>query len=184
MNNSVVPVSLKLKNLIRTQKGKDIIHKAEIKLLNERGRNINITTEQLENERYMYQNQLKHLVNKDIWDLCLAEIYRVKELRYVQVMKRQISKLEKLLQRNYCKDQGGHSNNDQNGHSNLDGLEMTRNVPKKWVINLFQYPLTQEQESLLVHGPNFAVTPQDHPTGNTSQPLSQHVKIWTVIQRS
>ena len=60
----------------------------------------------------------------------------MKEQRHVQVMKRQISKFEKLLQRNYSEVQSGHSNLDQNGHSKVDGLEMTRNVPEKWVINL------------------------------------------------
>ena len=39
----IVPVSFRLKNLIRTQKGVSIIHKAEMKLLNERIRNINNT---------------------------------------------------------------------------------------------------------------------------------------------
>ena len=160
MNKGVVSVSLRLKNLITSQRGKDIIHKAEIKLLNERVKNFNSTIEWLENGRYMYQNQLKHLVNKAIWDLCLAEMYRVKELRHVQVMRRQISKFEKLLQRNYHEDQGGHSNHDQNGSSNLDSLEMTRNVQKNWVINLFCTHLTQEQESPPAHGPNFAVSPQ------------------------
>ena len=113
----------------------------------------------------------------------MAEIYRVKELRHEQVMKRQISRFEKLLQRNYCEDQGGHSNHDQNGHSNLDGLEMTRNVPKKWVINLPSSPLTQEQESLLAHGPNFAVTPEIPPYGEYITAIESACQNLTVIQQ-
>ena len=45
LNKGVVPVSLRLKNLVGTQKGKGIIHKAEMKLLNERVKNINSTIE-------------------------------------------------------------------------------------------------------------------------------------------
>ena len=71
-------------------------------------------------------------------------------------MRRQIIKFNKPLQLKNCKDQGGCSN-PQNGHSNQDGPEMTKTTPKKWMINLSSTPLTQEQESLLAHGPNFVV---------------------------
>ena len=42
---------------------------------------------------------------------------------------------------------------------------MNNNIPKNWVINLSSIPLTQEQDSLLAHGPNFVVTPQKPPYG-------------------
>ena len=45
MDKGLVPVSLKLKNLVRTQRGKGIIQKAEKQLLNERIININYTLE-------------------------------------------------------------------------------------------------------------------------------------------
>ena len=94
----------------------------------------------------------------------MAKINRVKELRHRTVMMRQKRKLNNLLQWKNCKDQDGCSNH-QNGHSNQDGPEMTRTTPKKWVINLSSTPLTQEQESLLAHGPNFVLTPQKPPQG-------------------
>ena len=34
---------------------------------------------------------------------------------------------------------------------------------KKWVINISSKPLSQDQEKLLAHGPNFAVVPKDPP---------------------
>ena len=37
---------------------------------------------------------------------------------------------------------------------------ITSDLKKKWVINLFDVPLTPTQEAVLAHGPNFAVTPQ------------------------
>ena len=42
---------------------------------------------------------------------------------------------------------------------------MNKDKTKKCVIKLSSIPLTQEQESPLAHGPNFAVTPQKPPYG-------------------
>ena len=95
----------------------------------------------------------------------MAEIERVKELRYRRVMERQISKFNRLLLEKNCKDQGGCSNY-WSGHSNQHGPEMNKNTTRKWVINLSSIPLTQEQVSLLAHGPNFVVTPQKPPYGD------------------
>ena len=77
----------------------------------------------------MYQNEIKHLIDQEMWDSCMAQINRVKELRQRTVMMRQISKFNNLLQLKNCEDQGGCSNH-QNGHSNQDGPEMTRTTPK------------------------------------------------------
>ena len=55
LDKGLVPVSLKLKNLIRTQR-KGIIQKAEKQLLNERIKSINYTLEQYEHDKYMYKN--------------------------------------------------------------------------------------------------------------------------------
>ena len=164
MDKGLVPVSFRIRNLIRTQKGEEIIHKAEKQLLNRRIRNINNTLDCYEHGRYMYQNECKDLIDQEMWNACVTEIERVKELRHGTVMERQISEFNKLLLGKNCKDQGGHSNH-PSGCSNQQGPEMNKNRVKKWVINLSCTPLTQEQESLLAHGPNFAVTPQNPPLG-------------------
>ena len=91
LNKGLVPVSLRLKNLIRTQKGRGIIYKAEMILLNERIRNINSTIECYEHERYMYQNELKRLIDQEMWGSCMAEINIVKEQRHGTVMMTQDS---------------------------------------------------------------------------------------------
>ena len=43
LDRGLIPVSLRLKNLLRTQKGKEIIYKTERRLLNKRIKNINLT---------------------------------------------------------------------------------------------------------------------------------------------
>ena len=42
-------------------------------------------------------------------------------------------------------------------------VEASKPNTNKWVINLSNTPLTEDQESLLKHGPNFAITPQRPP---------------------
>ena len=134
LNKCLVPVSLRFKNLIRTQKGRDIVHKTEKKLLNKRIRNINGTIQCYEHERYMYQHELKEWLKEDeqMWDLCMAEVNVVKERRHKAVMERQISKFNKFLQLKNCEDhnQGGRSNH-KNGCSYQNGSGMTNNIQKK-----------------------------------------------------
>ena len=39
------------------------------------------------------------------------------------------------------------------------------NLRERWVMNLSKIPLTEAQENLLAHGPNFAITPRSPPIG-------------------
>ena len=57
LDKGLVPVSLKLKNHIRTQRGKAIIEKAEKQLLNERVKSINYKIECFDHDRNMYMNE-------------------------------------------------------------------------------------------------------------------------------
>ena len=66
LDKGLALVSLRIRNLIRTEKGEEIIRKAEKQLLNQRIRNINNTLDHFEHERYMYQNELKDLIDQDM----------------------------------------------------------------------------------------------------------------------
>ena len=39
------------------------------------------------------------------------------------------------------------------------------NLRERWVMNLSKIPLTEAQDNLLAHGPNFAITPRSPPIG-------------------
>ena len=54
-------------------------------------------------------------------------------------------------------------------HDRTKTVEASKPNTNKWVINLSNTPLTEDQESLLKHGPNFAVTPQ-------RPPLEEYIK--------
>ena len=103
MSKDIIPVSLKLKNNIGTYKSKYTIHKTERKLLNERVRNINSTIENLEHVKYMYECELKVTVSKEIYKECKKYMEYARETRHNKVLQRQVSKFERLIQKNNVK---------------------------------------------------------------------------------
>ena len=56
-----------------------IIQKAERSLLNERVRNLNNTLDQLEHDRYMYEQKLSAILNQDMMRECKEFIEEHKE---------------------------------------------------------------------------------------------------------
>ena len=82
----VAPVSLKLKNNIRTYKSDCIVQKAEKSLLNERIRNINSILDDYEHDRYMYTKKLPAILGPDITKECEKFIEGLKEARNLKVM--------------------------------------------------------------------------------------------------
>ena len=77
-------------------------------------------------------------------------------------MERQIKKFSKLSKNREDQILGGCSKH-QSDHSKEKEKDQDR--VKKWVINLLKVPLTKDQEDLLAHGPNFAITPKKPPLG-------------------
>ena len=150
LGNGIIPVSIKLKNTIRTHRSDCIIQKAERSLLNERVRNINNILDQLEHERYMYELKLSAILNQDLMEECKEFIEDHKEARHMQVMECQKKKYEKLWWQKYHSGKfgtGGHSNQDQ---------DSTASKNKQWVVNLSSKPLSTAQETVLAHGSNFS----------------------------
>ena len=181
LSKDITPVSLKLKNNIGTYKSKCIIHNTERKLLNERIRNINNIIENLEHVKYIYENELKGTVSKEIYQECEDYIEYGKETRHNKVLQRQVSKFERLIQKNSAEKSGcskqhhsgmymysGNSSRymyqQQDTDTNqVQDPDLDQDQKKKWVINLSDVPLTPIQEAVLAHGPNFAVTPRNPP---------------------
>ena len=161
LGNGIIPVSIRLKNNVRTQRSDNIIQKAERSLLNERIREVNITLDWLKHDTYMYQSKLSAIISPDHMEECKKFIKEHKELRHKSVMERQKKKYLKLWDQKYKSGNssngtciGGHSNQDKNSNINT----------KHWVVNLSSQPLSPAQETVLAHGPNFAVTPKTPPS--------------------
>ena len=111
LSKGVIPVSLKLKNNIRSHRSDCIIYRAKTKLLNERIRNINNTIECYEHEKYMYSNKLISILGSEIFKQCENYINRVREARHLKVLEYQKSRFDRLWQR--C--QEFNKNGPQNG---------------------------------------------------------------------
>ena len=159
------PSQLQVKELNENQKGEGIIKRVEKKqLLNERIWNITYKIEKYQHDKHVYEKQLQEILQDDevMWNACREEVLKRKELRHQKVLKRQISKFERLIQGQKKQEQGGCSNKDDH----TDKGQPTDNVKKKWIINLSSIPLTKEQENLLSHRPNFAISPKKPPLGD------------------
>ena len=154
LGNGIIPVSIRLKNHVRTQKSDNIIQRAERSLLNERIREVNIILDWLKHDTYMYQNNLSAIISEDLMEQSIEIIKEHRESRHRTVMERQINKYNKLWAQKYESSSSSTcSSNGTGGHSNQDKIGA-----KHWVVNLSHQPLSQAQEAVLAHGPNFAVT--------------------------
>ena len=169
LSNDVILVSIRLKSNIKTPKGQEIIRKTEKALLNERICSIN-------NSIYMFSLQLdtckteleKKIKEEDLKN-CKEFIEARREARHYKTMIRQKQKLERLCHKNSSK-RGGHSNLHGNHTcTNTENLGISpvndtcNTNTSKWVINISSKLLTQAQEKLLAHGPNYAVVPRSPP---------------------
>ena len=94
----LVPVSICLKQSIRTPRGLQIIRKAERSLLNERVRSINNTLNMLKVLRDTCREELRSVLSNEWMAKCEDFIEVGRERQHLETLKRQKVKLDKLLQ--------------------------------------------------------------------------------------
>ena len=168
LSNDVIPVSIRLKSNIKTPKGQEIIRRAEKALLNERIRSINNTIYIFNLQLDTCKTNLAKKIKEEDLKNCEDFIEARREARQYKTMDRQKKKLERLCQKNST-ERGGRSNQHGNhtciNAENLDisPADNSSNTTNKWVINISSKPLTQPQEKLLAHRPNYAVVPKSPP---------------------
>ena len=107
LSEGLIPVSVRLKSNIKTPKGRQIIKKAEIALLNERVRSINNSITMFTMQRDTCTNQLKANLDKETMERCESFIKEKREIRHLKTLERQVSKFERLCHRKT----GGRINN-------------------------------------------------------------------------
>ena len=162
LKNNIVPVSVRLKTNIKTTKGLEIIRRAEKQLLNECVRTINNQLEIFMFKRDTCRDKLENIIkDQNIMLQCEVMIKNVVESRHRRVMERQRAKYEALHQQKLggCSNQGLHYNQNTQlltGHNHTTTpdtiLKAGPTIPgtteetKKWVINLSDQPLTEQQE--------------------------------------
>ena len=109
-----------------------------------------------------------------------------KEARHFKTMERQKQRIDRLCHKDSIGKgigKGGHSNMhvDHTVISMNTGSDTSiyTNTTSKWVINISGKPLTKAQETLLAHGPNFAVIPRSPPIaeyGAVMEPVCSRLK--------
>ena len=174
----VILVSIKLRSNIRTPKGQCIIRRAEKPMLNERIRSINNAIYMFNHQLDMCKTDLEKIIKEEDLKECQEFINTRREARHSKTIDRQKQKLNRLFHRN-SSNKGGHSNIHGN-HAFKTTCETcislvttgtsTSNNTNKWVINISSKPLTEAQEKLLAHGPNYAVVPR-------SPPVTEYVAV-------
>ena len=139
----LVPVSICLKQNIKTPKGLQIIKKAERPLLNERVRPINKTLSMLKSQRDTCIDQLERVINEE-WIVRCKEFIEVgREKQHFKTLKRQKEKFDRLLHKKQIREGdhtrlhgvhiGNHSNFTRQNNTSCVHDERSENT---WVKNL------------------------------------------------
>ena len=187
LSKDVIPVSVRLKSTIKTPKGRYIVRKVERALLNERVRLINNSLTMFKAQRDTCINNLETAIDRETLNNCYDFIRVGREGRHQKTLDRQISKFYRLCHKN----NNCHSNIEHGEHSGPGCINLKHpsnhsqthrdsamnrsnkshneeqeeeDSTKKWVRNISKTPLTQAQEKLLAHGPNFVIVPKEPPT--------------------
>ena len=187
----LIPVSIRLKQNIKTPRGLQIIKKAERALLNERIRSINNTLNMLSSQKDTCMKELERSINEEWMAECKAFIEVGRENQHLKTLRRQKDKFHKLLYKKQEKEgrctcllgihndhhsnptrqnnshiQTGEENNSDQENNNPRGEDKIPETKENtWVKNLSNSALTKDQIRALAHRPNYAIVPQCPPTG-------------------
>ena len=146
LSQKITPNSLKLKSNIKTSRGKSILERAERQLMNERVRSINNSIATWTCLRDTCMKTLQDQISGFQFQECSNFIERVKESRHQVVLKRQLSKFDRLWQRYRGVRPQEHA---EGGHSNArfgKQRETTTEVPQDPVLSTVM-PSSQDLET-------------------------------------
>ena len=188
LSKDIIPVSVRLKSKIKTPKGRYIVRRVERALLNERVRSINNSLTMFKIQGDTCINNLEKALDRETLNDCHEFIKVRRERRHLKTLERHQSKFHRLCQKNTTGrsspehgEDGGHGHTITRTSNNNKNIEIvTKNREEKdkvrkqeddkeesnmnWVWNISKTPLTQAQEKLLLHGPNFVIVPKEPPT--------------------
>ena len=126
-------------------------------------------------------NQLKDNLDKEIMKECERFIKDKREIRHLRAFECQVAKFERLCHKKtggcikgqhgeralHVEDQSKTNQitniNKRDREIEEERTEQIKNTSNIWVKNLSKTPLTEVQERLLAHRPNFAVVPRELP---------------------
>ena len=97
IHKDLIPVSIKLKSTLKTEKAKKIVIKAEKDLLQARVKAINSILENVIKQTELCRSQLASILSTQRLRDCQGYIEKVGEIRFTKVKQRQLNKFNNLL---------------------------------------------------------------------------------------
>ena len=97
LHKELIPVSIKLKSILKTEKAKTIIRKAEKDLLQARIKAINSILDNIAKQTELCRSQLASVISAQRLRECQGFIDKVGEIRFTKVKQRQLNKFNNLL---------------------------------------------------------------------------------------
>ena len=97
LHKELIPVSIKLKSTLKTEKAKKIIRKAEKDLLQARIKAINSILDNVAKQTELCRSQLASIISAQRFRECQGFIDKVGEIRFTKVKQRQLNKFNNLL---------------------------------------------------------------------------------------
>ena len=99
ISKGLIPVSIRLKNTIRTEKARKIIRKAERAILLARIKSINSLLEYNAKQRNLSRSKLASIISNTSMKICQELIDKVIQFRHSKVKQRQINKFNRLVEK-------------------------------------------------------------------------------------
>ena len=99
IHKELVPVSIKLKTTLRTQKAKKIIRTAENHLLQARVKAINSILDNVAKQTELCRSKLASILSTHMFSKCQSFIEKVGKIRFNKVNHRQVNKFNNLLRK-------------------------------------------------------------------------------------
>ena len=100
LHKELIPVSIKLKSTLKTEKAKNIIRKAEKDLLQARIKAINSILDNVTKQTEECRSQLASIISAQRLRECQGFVDKVGEIRFTKVKPRQLNKYNILLTKN------------------------------------------------------------------------------------
>ena len=97
LHKELIPVSIKLKSTLQTEKARKIIRKAEKDLLQARVKAINSILDNVAKQTELHRSQLASILSAQRRRECQGFIDKVGEIRFTKVKQRQLHKFKNLL---------------------------------------------------------------------------------------
>ena len=97
IHKDLIPVSIKLKSTLKTEKAKKIVRKAEKDLLQAKVKAINSILDNVAKQTELYRSQLASILSEQGLTECQGFIEKVAEIRFTKVKQRQLNKFNNLL---------------------------------------------------------------------------------------